>query len=207
VCYHCGHERYIQPKCPKLKNGDPPSTPKTSNCGLDGKTTGDGDKAHRNPLAASKKICPFDLTKAIVDEEGKEWKFCTKCKDKSTEKLGTYNLSDFYSAYVENFHAQASPEANLTRLDDQNVGAPSGPPLVTTREPTEESRNPDELVFTGMWCCPISDVMKLFTTVKNIPKANELEDDISGGSMPPLGQQREDDRTGDLEDEGNLCLD
>jgi hypothetical protein len=58
-----------------------------------------------------------------------------------------------------------------------------------------------------MWCCPISDVMKLFTTVKNIPKANELEDDISGGSMPPLGQQREDDRTGDLEDEGNLCLD
>jgi hypothetical protein len=61
-------------------------------------------------------------------------------------------------------------------------------------------------VFTVAWCCPISDVPRGVTTVTNIPKGTEIEDYISGGPMPPLGHRREDNITGDIDNDGHLCF-
>jgi hypothetical protein len=108
---------YIRPNSHKLKTGNRAS---------DGKPATDGDKAPRKPLAAWGNIRRYNLTKVFVDEDGKEWRFCTKCKDKSTHEQGIYNLSHFDSAHVANFHAQNSPEAHLTRLGDLNTGTPTG---------------------------------------------------------------------------------
>jgi hypothetical protein len=73
---------------------------------LDGTPTTDGEKASRKPVAAWKNISLYDLTKAFVDADGKEWKLCTKYNYKSMQEQGIFNLSYFNSDNVAIFHVQ-----------------------------------------------------------------------------------------------------
>jgi hypothetical protein len=92
TCYHCGEDGHIKPRCPKPKEKIIPKVvvPKEKDEKADGEA---GDPKARNPLAAWKKIRPFDLTKPHEDNAGQKWMFCTKCKDFSTGKKGIFNLS------------------------------------------------------------------------------------------------------------------
>jgi hypothetical protein len=106
-----------------------------------------------NPLAAWKKIRPFDLTKPHEDNAGQKWMVCTKCKDFSTGKKGIFNLSHFDVDHKENYKTApqapteltpattttpAAPEGNLTMAHESIDHVPTGPPLATVLEPADE---------------------------------------------------------------------
>ena len=76
-----------------------------------------------------KYIEPKDITIALIDDDGKEWKFCAKYKCRKTEKVGIYQLSHFDSQHIDNF--AAASEGNLASVHDPDP-IPSGVPAVTT---------------------------------------------------------------------------
>jgi hypothetical protein len=106
-----------------------------------------------------------DITKTCPDDDKKELKFCTKCKCRATNKTGIFQLS-----HVDAYHQYGfMPQANLSKLDD---GVPTGPPLVTTKEPDEKEVDEDEIVFTdSVWCCIVPNTHDSETTCI-IPKSN-----------------------------------
>jgi hypothetical protein len=108
----------------------------------------DGERVRR-PMAAWKRIRPFDITVAHIDNDGKEWKFCIKCTDKHSGKQGLFNLSHFDADHKDGFR-HPTPAANLTMLGYPLENVPVGPPLATTVESNEEL-DPNELTFTGDW--------------------------------------------------------
>jgi hypothetical protein len=86
-------------------------------------------------------------------------------------------------------------------LGDPLDNIPVGPPLVTTVEPNEEL-DPNELTFTGAWCCPSDNSPRGMTTVTRVPKLDEQEYDSgdihdAGPPMPALGPRRCDDTSSD----------
>jgi hypothetical protein len=168
TCYNCGENGHIKPNCPKMNDGhrtsnvtptvtpkatppppapnvNPPQTPKAVVEKKDGECV-------RRPMSAWKGIRPFDITGAYIDNDDKEWKLCTKCTDKHSGKQGIFNLSHFDVDHKDGFR-YPTPAGNLTMLGDPLDSVPVGPPLVTTVEPNEEL-DPNELTFTGAWCCP-----------------------------------------------------
>jgi hypothetical protein len=102
TCYHCGEDGHIKPNYPKLNgtqrtsnitpnvpsniSAAPNVTPTPTQKAVVKKK--EGDKRAKRPIAAWKRIQPFDLTVAHIDNDGKEWKFCNKCSDKNLESLG-----------------------------------------------------------------------------------------------------------------------
>jgi hypothetical protein len=82
-------------------------------------------------------------------------------------------------------------------LVDPLDNIPVGPPLVTTVEPNEEL-DPNELTFTGSWCCPSDNIPRGKTTVTHLPKLNDSRDirDI-GPPMPALSPRQCDDISSD----------
>jgi hypothetical protein len=119
-------------------------------------------------MAAWKRIRPFDITVAHIDNGGKEWRFCTKCTDKHSGNQGLFNLSHFNMDHKDGFR-YPTPADNLTMLDETLDNVLVGPPLVTTVEPNEEL-DPNELTFTGAWCCPSDNAPRAMTTVTH-PKS------------------------------------
>jgi hypothetical protein len=147
-CYRCGSADHLRPDCPQPpkdgeRSGGPPPTFKS-------------EERVRKALASWKYIQPHDITKTYPYDDKKEWKFCTKCKCRATNKTGIFQLSHFDADHQDGFRQQA----NLSHL---NNGVPAGPPLVTTKEPDEKEEDEDEIVFTdSVWCCivpnaPVSD--------------------------------------------------
>jgi hypothetical protein len=131
TCYNCGENVHIKPNCPKLNDchhtsnvtptmtpeGPPPAPnvnpPPTLKAVVEKK---DGERVRRR-IAAWKRIRPFDITVAHIDNDGKEWKFCTKCTDKPSGKQGFFNLSHFDADHKDGFR-HPTPAANLTMLGD-----------------------------------------------------------------------------------------
>jgi hypothetical protein len=210
--YNCGENGHIKPNCPKLNDGHrtsnvtptttpegpppppapnvtPPPTPKAV---VEKK---DGERVRR-PMAALKRIRPFDITVAHIDNDGKEWNFRTKFTDKHSGKQGLFNLRQFDADHKYGFR-HPTPAENLTMLGDPLDNVTVGPPLATTVEPNEEL-DPNELTFTGDWCCPSENAPQGKTTVTRLPKLNDSRDarDI-GTPMPDLSQRHDDDTSSD----------
>jgi hypothetical protein len=164
ACYHYGEDGHINPNCPKLNdtqrtsnitpnvtlnvtpspdpNFNPTPTPKSV---VEKK---EGEQRARRPMSAWKWIWPFDLTVAQVDNDGKDWKFCTKNTEKHTGNQGLFNLSHWDVNHKDGFRHPA-PTANLTMIIDPLDNIPVGP-LVTTVK-LDEELDPYKLTFTGAW--------------------------------------------------------
>jgi hypothetical protein len=97
-CFKCQGPHLIKdcPKKGKSESKDAPDAKKT-------KTDKDKD------LPAWKHLEPKDLTKPLKDVDGREWKFCTKCKSKKSQKIGMYQLSHFNSEHIDNFARVSAP--------------------------------------------------------------------------------------------------
>jgi hypothetical protein len=138
----------------KDKKGD--QTNKSKNKVKDADKEKDSDepaaKKARIGLAAWKYLEPKDLTKPLV-EDGKEWKFCTKCKCRKTDKVGIYQLSHFDSEHIDNY--SGPNEGNLA-----SVHVPLGIPAATTKDPSKNTDDDgdddeDDIEFVGAWCAPV----------------------------------------------------
>jgi hypothetical protein len=134
TCYHCGEDRHIKPKCPKLKVPQKTIVPrqKTEN----EKT--EGEPKARKLLAAWKNIRQFDLTHVHEDEDGKRLIFCTKCCDHATGQAGIFNLIHVDSKHQENYKPTA-PEGNLMMAHAYIDTVHTGPHLNTVLEHTDET--------------------------------------------------------------------
>jgi hypothetical protein len=107
-------------------------------------------------LASWKYIDPKDILVSHKDDEGREWKFCTKYKCKATNKKGFFQLTHLDSDH-DNDHWKTYKKvyANLTNVDkDPSHAIPLGPPAVTTIETTSVSEDVDEMTFTGACYTP-----------------------------------------------------
>jgi hypothetical protein len=134
---------------------------------------------------------PKDITKAHVDDDKKEWKFCTKCVCKATKKQGFFQLSHFDIDHDPNFYktkastapATSKAEVHLTRVDDPNGNIPLGPPFTTTLGPEgDENGDDDAMEFQGAWCCSFDLPPELrsgatVTVVRRVDIIDESDDD------------------------------
>jgi hypothetical protein len=156
-CYCCGSADQLRPDCTQPPNdgersGGPPPTFKS-------------EERVRKELASCKYIQPHDITKTYPDDDKKEWKFCTKCKCRATNKTGIFQLIHFDDYHQDGFR----PQANLSHLND---GFPAGHPLITTKEPDEKEEDEDEIVLTdSVWCCIVPNAPDSDTTLM-VPKTN-----------------------------------
>ena len=147
-CYVCHEVGHLAKDCPTKRGRR--QLPK------DGKSEEDdtNKRRPRKPLAAWKYIEPKDPSVAFVDDDGKEWKYCSKCVCKASGKQGFYTLSHFTDEHKTDF--KPKPQANLSGITaetDPNVQIPSLPPEVTSSESdVTDLLDPDRLIFTGAWC-------------------------------------------------------
>jgi hypothetical protein len=102
-------------------------------------------------LAAWKYLEPKDLTKPLI-EDGKEWKFCSKCKCRKTDRMGIYQLSHFDSEQIENY--MPPTQGNPASVQDS---VPLGIPAVTTKDPSAalHESDDDDIELVGAWCAPV----------------------------------------------------
>jgi hypothetical protein len=139
-----------------------------------------GGGARKQELAAWKHIQSHDVTKTYPADESLEWKYCTKCKCKVTGKQGFFQLSYFDADHQDNYRP---PAAFLSHVGDPNAGVPTGPPLVTTKEPDETEIDEDEIVFQDCaWCCVVSNAPDSHTTYTHVVSTEDSEDE---GEGPP----------------------
>jgi hypothetical protein len=92
TCYKCSKVGYIATYCPD-------KTEKTSNVSGTKKTEPAGATREGKVLASWKYIEPKDISVSHKDDEGREWKFCTKCKCKATNKKGFFQLTHLDSEH------------------------------------------------------------------------------------------------------------
>jgi hypothetical protein len=220
TCYHCGEDVHIKPKCPRLneKINLNVVVPKEKDEKADGEPS---EPKVRNPLAACKKIRPFDLTKPHEDNAGQKWMLCTKCKDFLTGKKGIFNLNHFDADHQDNYKTApptastpattatpAAQEGNLTMAHESIDHVPTGPPLATVLEPANKidlnEIDLNEITLTGAWCCPIANATAGVTSVTHIPKPEQTDDmsvltGMSSGPLVPL-INRGDDASSDNSD-------
>jgi hypothetical protein len=149
TCYKCNKVGHIATYCPD-------KTEKMSNASGTKKTEPAGAAQEAKVLASWKYIDPKDISISHKDDEGLEWKFCTKCKCKSTNKKGFFQLTHLESEHNDDhWKTYKKVDANITKVDDDPSHAISlGPPAVTTLEPTSGSEDEDEMMFTGAWYTP-----------------------------------------------------
>jgi hypothetical protein len=127
TCYKCNKVGHIATYCPD-------KTEKTSHVSHTKKSEPVGAAREAKVLASWKYIKPTDISVIHKDEEGREWKFCTKCKCKATSKKGFFKLTHLDSEHNdEHWKTYKNIEANLTKIhDDPSHAIPLGPPAVTT---------------------------------------------------------------------------
>jgi hypothetical protein len=149
TCYKCNKVGHIATYCPD-------KTEKTSHISHTKKSEPAGAAREAKVLASWKYIEPKDISVIHKHEEGREWKLCTKCKCKETNKKGFFKLTHLDSEHNdEHWKTYKKVEANLTKIHDYPSRAiPLGPPAVTTLEPTSGSEDEDEMTFTGAWYTP-----------------------------------------------------
>ena len=158
-------------------------------CPLKKKEKGGSDsepaaKKTKTELPSWKYVEPKDLSKPVVDDDGRSWKFCTKCVCKKSGKTGLYLLSHFDADHRDDY---ASPqEGNLASVDDPHA-IPTGVPEVTTLTPILEAMDDDDpMEFKGAWCAVISTAevtrafgasfADAFVRRPNVPRASSAAD-------------------------------
>ena len=186
-CFRC-KKNHLLKDCPLKKE-------RTNEEDIDAKDT---DPAHKfrnagsnRELSAWKYIEPKDLNRPVKYDDGREWKFCTKCKCRHTNRIGIYQLSHFDSEHVDNYQAPCR-EGNLAvTITDPNP-IPAGPPEFTTSEPEASFNEPDphEMTFLGMWCTPVETF-----NVKGEFFSAPTNDDIAVSLEPPSDCQDDAERT------------
>ena len=155
------------------------------------------DKDKENDLPAAKRakatlpacwryLEPKDLTKPLVDDDGRSWKFCTKCVCKKSGKTGMYLLSHFDAERVDNWTPPppASNEGNMTAVE-----VPLGVPAATTVPPSGSPLDNDPIEFQGAWCACItlSDAARVFCeTVAEDTDDGDTTFDPDEDEPPPL---------------------
>jgi hypothetical protein len=111
-------------------------------------------KKPKSTLPAWRYVEPNDLTTALVDDNDKQWKFCTKCVCRQSGKRGLYLLSHFDSEHKDDYTRPAP--ANETNL--ASVDVPMGIPAATTRDPSVVLfEDDDPIEFQGAWCAAVSN--------------------------------------------------
>jgi hypothetical protein len=145
-CYKVGH----------IATYYPDKTEKTSNVSSTKKPEPAGSAREAKVLASWKYIEPKDILVSHKDDEGREWKFCTKCKWKAKHKKGFFQLTHLDSEHNDDhWKTYKKVEENFTKLNDNPSQAiPLGPPAVTTLEPTSGAEDEDEMTFTGALYAP-----------------------------------------------------
>jgi hypothetical protein len=138
-CFRCGGPHHIK-DCPKLRK----TKDKVDKSDRGDKDTEPLPKKPKTELPAWRYAEPKDLTKPLVDEDGRKWKFCTKCVCHKSGKTGLYLLSHFDSEHQDNF-APSSHEGNMAAYDA---------PFVL---PPDTFADDDPLEFHGAWCVPVSN--------------------------------------------------
>ena len=111
-------------------------------------------KKPKSTLPAWRYVEPNDLTTALVDDNDKQWKFCTKCVCRQSGKRGLYLLSHFDSEHKDDYTPPApANESNLASVD-----VPMGIPAATTRDPSVVLfEDDDPIEFQGAWCAAVSN--------------------------------------------------
>ena len=125
------------------------------------------------------------MTKPIT-EDGKDWKFCTKCKCKKTGRHGIYQLSHFDAEHIDNFGKQN--EGNLASVDDPHPFT-LGIPAITTSKPSGLFDGGD-IEFVGAWYTPVelpvvSSAERYFRSPTMKDAAADASEDTSTTSCPP----------------------
>jgi hypothetical protein len=143
-CFRCKGNHHIK-DCPKKT--------KHKDTGVDKDADEPAAKKVKTAVPAWRYVEPKNLTVALVDDNGKNWKFCTKCVCRHSGKTGLYLLSHFDSEHKADF-VSPSNEGNLASVD-----VPLGIPAATTRDPTSVSSEEDEdpIEFQGAWCASVSN--------------------------------------------------
>ena len=130
-------------------------------------------KKIKTELPAWRYLEPKDLTKPLVDEDGRTWKFCTKCVCRKSGKTGMYLLSHFDSEHPDNFTRDAN-EGNMAAVD-----VPLGVPAVTTIAPSgsPSAFDEDPIEFQGAWCAcvDLTEVERMFCETVD----DDSDDDVS----------------------------
>ena len=150
-CFRCQGPHHIK-DCPK--KGKPADSSKEE---PDAKKP---KKEKDKELPAWRYLEPKDLTKALKDGDGREWKFCTKCKCKKSQKIGVYQLSHFDAEHVDTFvhpNSGAGVSApvptkvgNLAAVND-----PSRIPSMPYVDPPEDYDSSHDVTFMGAWCTSV----------------------------------------------------
>ena len=116
-------------------------------------------KEKEKELPAWRYLEPKDLTKALKDGDGREWKFCTKCKCKKSQKVGMYQLSHFDSDHIDNFvHPSSTSTSAPVPTKEGNLAAvtdPSPIPSMPYGDPPEDYDSSHDVTFMGAWCTPV----------------------------------------------------
>jgi hypothetical protein len=106
-------------KCNKVGHNAPNCPEKTSNVSGTKKTEPAGDDREVKVLASWKYIEPKDILVNHKDDEGREWKFCMKCKCKATNKKGFFQLTHLDSDHNDDhWKKYKKVEANITKVED-----------------------------------------------------------------------------------------
>ncbi len=146
-CFRCKGNHHVK-DCPKKTKNKDREADKDAN--HDAEPTG---KKAKTALPAWHCVEPKDLSSALVDNNGKHWKFCTKCICKQSGTQGLYLLSHFDSEHKDDY-TRPTPvnESSLA-----SVEVPMGIPVATTHDPTTAPFDDDHPIeFQGAWCAAVS---------------------------------------------------
>jgi hypothetical protein len=155
-CYRCGGDHHMR-DCPKSsdKHGfrerkDKVLTPRKDRSGV----------RDRVDLPGWRYVEPKDLNTTIV-EDGKTWKYCTKCTCKRTGKVGLYNTSHFNWEHTNLPHLPSKTrEVNFTTIRPSGPSSAavhsSGPSSATVKKSLPDD---DDIEFQGIgaWCVEVVD--------------------------------------------------
>ena len=163
-CFCCGAVDHHIRDCPKKeKNKDTDKDKEKSNSKDD--SDAPAAKKVKSDLPAWRYLEPKDLKSTLVDD-GRTWKFCTKCKCKKTGRLGLYILSHSDADHVDNWTPKS--EGNLASVD-----VPLNVPEATVAAASLFDPD-DDIEFQGLgaWCASVDP-----TGIKFVPSTVEREMD------------------------------
>ncbi len=167
VCFRCKGPHHVK-DCPKKGKTRDKSKEKESD-------DPPAAKRAKTTLPAWRYLEPRDLTKPLVDDDGRSWKFCTKCVCKKSGKAGMYLLSHFDSEHEDDWTPPPpSNESNMAAVD-----VPLGVPAVTTTAPSDSPSDLDDdpIEFQGAWCAcvDLTEVNRVFCETVD----DDSDDDVS----------------------------
>ena len=199
-CFRCGGDHWIK-DCPKIvkdKERDNGATSTSKDKSKDGEDNKSGSKKGTSDPPVSKKqkldlpawryLEPKDLSIPLLDD-GRTWKFCTKCKCNKTGRQGLYILSHFDSEHVDHWKpkneakTEAKNEANLADLDGSGV-PPNVPAATVHSNFIDAPDDVDDIEFQGVvgaWCAPVDQ-----TSVQLVLPENDNPDASDDDSVDTL---------------------